>query len=233
MKPETAVQLLQLNQTFYQTFAGSFAQSRHEPQPGFARLLPYLPGNGRLLDVGCGNGRFGAFTAGHWQEYVGVDFSGGLLELAQAVPGGTFHQRNLGQAGCLDGLGQFESVACLAVLQHIPGFANRLRLLQEMKARLAVNGRLLLSTWQFAQNGRQARKITDWAQAGINPADLEPGDHLLTWQRGGEGLRYVCLIDEAATATLAQAAGLTILDQFHSDGKEGTLSLYTIMTTNN
>ena len=41
-----------------------FAASRAAAQPGFVRLLPYLPaGRPRLLDVGCGDGRFGRFLA--------------------------------------------------------------------------------------------------------------------------------------------------------------------------
>ncbi len=63
----------------------------------------------------------------------------------------------------------------------------------------------------------------------INQADVDPKDYLLTWRRDGYGLRYVCLIDEEETATLAGAAGLKIVNQFRSDGKEGNLSLYTVL----
>jgi hypothetical protein len=68
-----------------------------------------------------------------------------------------------------------------------------------------------------------------WDRIDINQDDVEPNDYLLTWRRDGYGLRYVCLIDEAETAVLAEAAGLNIINQFRSDGKEGNLSLYTIL----
>jgi hypothetical protein len=64
---------------------------------------------------------------------------------------------------------------------------------------------------------------------GLSSDDVEPHDYLLTWQRGGFSYRYVCLIDEAETAVLAQSSNLQIVTQFRSDGQEGDLSLYTVL----
>ena len=86
-----------------------------------------------------------------------------------------------------------------------------------------------LANWQFAASERQRRKIRPWAEAQIDAADLEAGDYLLSWQRGGSGLRYVALLDEGETQRLAGAAGLRVVEQFHSDGREGDLNLYTIL----
>jgi hypothetical protein len=58
-----------------------------------------------------------------------------------------------------------------------------------MRRLLLPEGRLLLSNWQFATNSRQRRKQLAWSTAGLEPADVEPGDYLLSWQRGGLGLR--------------------------------------------
>jgi tRNA (uracil-5-)-methyltransferase TRM9 len=232
VRPELLQQLLDLNQTFYDSLAEPFARSRAAPQPGFLRLAEALPQPcPRLLDVGCGDGRFGRFLLAQAaiQQYTGVDFSRALLAQAEEMTTGNFYQRDLSRPGCLDGLGLFEGIACLATLQHIPGHDNRTRLLAEMKAHLVPDGRLLLATWQFLTSERQRRKLVPWEAIGLDAADLEPGDYLLTWQRGGFGLRYVALIDATATAELAQAAGLRILSQFRSDGREGNLSLYTVL----
>ena len=233
MKPEVAQQLIDLNRDFYDHLADPFARSRVAPQPGFAHLLDWLPQPcQRVLDVGCGNGRFGHFLQqqGVSVEYVGVDFSPPLLDKAQAQhPPGEFYARDLSQPDCLAGLGQFDLVVCLAVMQHIPGQANRQRLLGEMGQRLAENGRIFLANWQFMDSPRQRRKRQDWSEIGLSSGDVEANDHLLNWQRGGYGLRYVCQIDAAETAVLAHATQLHTLHQFRSDGKEGNLSLYTIL----
>lgn len=231
MKTEVAQKLLALNREFYRAQAQSFAETRETPQPGFDRLrsaLPRVPCE--VLDVGCGNSRFGHYLQQHnaLSHYAGVDFSDELLAQAALRVPGDYFQRDLSQAGCLDNLVHYDVVACLAVLQHIPGYENRLRLLREMKERVEGNGRIFLSTWQFMDSERQRRKLRNWAEIGLSAADVEPNDYLLTWQRDGFGLRHVCLVDETQTAKLAAAAGLHILDQFRSDGKEGNLNLYTV-----
>ncbi len=76
---------------------------------------------------------------------------------------------------------------------------------------------------------RQRKKIAGWQEVGVNEEDVEPNDYLLTWRRDGVGYRYVSLIDEGETAELAKAAGLRMLAQFRSDGREGNLNLYCIL----
>ena len=236
MQPEIVQKLLSLNQTFYDSFAESFSQTRRPINPGFDGLLAGLPGTPvDLLDVACGNGRFGQYLRqkGTLSRYTGVDFSGKLLQIAQEMTGGAVYQRDLSRPGSLAGLGQFAVVACLAALHHIPGRENRVQLLREMGERVREDGRIFLSTWQFMDSERQQRKVRDWSEIGLSAADVEANDYLLTWQRGGFSYRYACMIDEAETAALALAAGLTIIEQFRSDGREGNLSLYTILVPKN
>ena len=113
-------------------------------------------------------------------------------------------------------------------MQHIPAYANRLALLQAMAARLRPDGRIFLANWQFMDSPRQRRKVIDWEEIGLDPLLMEIGDYLLTWQRDGRGLRYVHQVGPAETLLLANAAGLQIIGQFRSDGREDNLSLYTI-----
>ena len=87
-------------------------------------------------------------------------------------------------------------------------------LLGEMAGHLSHGGRVITANWQFLRSDRQRRKIRPWSEVNINPAQVEVGDYLLSWERGGTGRRYVAYLDEAATGELAAAAGLTILDHF-------------------
>lgn len=234
MNEAVAAQLRALNQQFYDSLAEPFTQTRRNPHDGFYTLLEALPQpQVQVLDVGCGNGRFGTFLAqqGRLRAYTGVDFSSGLLEHAPdfgdvAV---AFRQADMSQPGFLDGLPQFEVVSIMAAMHHLPGRANRLRLLQEMKAHLLANGRMILSNWQPIDSERQRRKIRDWSEVGLTPEDVEPNDYLLTWQHGGFAYRYISIINEEETAKLAAEAGLRIVRQFRSDGREGNLSLYTVL----
>lgn len=232
MQDETVQKLLGLNQKFYDGLAVPFAESRAHPQPGFFRILEELPEPcAYFLDVACGEGRLGRFlmARNRIRWYTGVDFSAELLLKAQAITMGDFHQRDISRAGSLYGLGSYDGVACLAAMQHIPGQEARINLLTEMKLVLQPEGRIIISNWQFLDSERQRRKIVSWDKIDISQSEVGPKDYLLTWQRDGFGLRYVSLIDEEETAVLAEAAGLKIINQFRADGKEGNLSLYTVL----
>ncbi len=235
MKADVAGRLIALNRDFYATVAEPFARSRSQPQPGFARLLDFLPRPCRsLLDVGCGEGRYGRFMQQQLPDlaYTGVDFSAALLDQARATTAGRFLARDLTQPDSLTGLGPFDLVACLATLHHVPGRARRVQLLREMARCVqhgASSGRLFVSTWQFLDSERQRRKLRPWSAVGLSQSDVESGDFLLSWQRGVTALRYACHIDADALAALAADAGLGVVAQFRSDGREGDLSLYAVL----
>ena len=233
MRSEIRKRLLALNREFYMQFADSFAATRQAPQPGFEGLLDLLPKPCReVVDVGCGNGRFGQFLAGHVSglAYTGIDFTDRLLVLAAEKIDGTFLHRDISEPDFLAGLDEFDLVVCLATMQHVPGLASRTKLLQEMRAHLNADGRIFLSNWQFAYSDRQRRKILDWDRVGLAAKDLEPNDFLLSWQRDGRGMRYVHLVDEEEIVWLASEAGLNVVTQYRSDGKEGNLNLYSVLS---
>ena len=231
MDDAIARKLVEINTIFYENFAEPFSESRSAPQPGYKRLLEFLPQQPiAMLDVGCGNGRFGHFlrAEGLIATYTGIDFSRSLLSKASD----TFTDlivRDLSLPGCLDSLGYFDVIVSLSTFQHIPGEVNRARLLSEMAAHLRADGQIIIANWQFLESPRQRRKIRPWSEAGIETIHLDTDDYLISWTRGGHGLRYVAYIDEHHTRRLAQVAGLRVVHQFRSDGREGNLNLYTIL----
>lgn len=254
MDADIASRLLAVNQEFYQTFAVPFSATRQRLQPGVQRLFAFVPEVVRLLDVGCGNGELwrALDRRGHRGQYVGVDFSPGLLAAAQeSSPAGknapasgetgaptiagttlqaAFLAADLGQASWADGLpaGSFDRVAAFAVLHHLPGWDLRLRVLQSIRRLLADEGLFFLSNWQFLNSPRLRQRIQPWAAIGLDESQVDPGDYLLDWRQGGHGLRYAHHYDTAELGLLAQAAGFQVIETFLSDGAEGNLGLYQI-----
>lgn len=221
--------LNELNRTFYDTFAASFAASRGESEPGLERLLRDLPAGTRLLDLGCGQGRVaGLLPVGC--AYLGVDYSAGMLAEAQhRYPHARFMQADLLAEGWEAQVGApWETVLLRAVLHHIPGYTERLRLVRRAAALLAPEGVLILANWQFLRIPRLRQRLRDWRDIGLDPANLEPNDYLLDWRREGEGLRYVHLIDEDETRRLLDDAGLYLREQFYADGHDNALTLYAV-----
>ena len=122
----------------------------------------------------------------------------------------------------------FDNVVCLAVLHHIPGEALRIQLLRQMHDLLAADGRLTLSNWNFPQSPRLQKRVLTWTKIGIEETDVDPGDALLDWKRGGLGLRYVHHFSEAELDELAGITGFRLVDTFYSDGEGGRLGHYQI-----
>ena len=114
------------------------------------------------------------------------------------------------------------------MLHHFPGFLLRARIVRELAGLLTPNGVLALSTWQFLGSERLAQKQVEWAEIGVDGAQVEAGDALLPWNQGAHALRYVHQLELPELERLASGAGLRLLASFRADGKEGNLNLYTL-----
>jgi tRNA (uracil-5-)-methyltransferase TRM9 len=239
MQPSTADKLLRLNRAFYAAVADHFDATRQGWTPGQLSILPYFDASTkenpiRVLDVGCGNGRFGRLLAEHGipAVYVGVDGDARLLALAESALSTSAHitarfvQADLADPAWVAPLQgkQFDVVLCLATLQHLPGYELRLRLLRDF-AHLSRQW-IILSFWQFLTSERFMAKQIDWSAVGLSPADVEVGDALLPWSQGVQAVRYVHQVSEAELDRLTADAGLTVHTTFRADGKEGNLNLY-------
>ncbi|MGC9469077.1 MAG: class I SAM-dependent methyltransferase [Anaerolineae bacterium] len=235
MQESVAEKLLELNRRFYNQFAEAFSDSRGRTEPGFERVLAEMRPGERILDLGCGQGRL-AYLVPAESPYVGVDYAESMLavasERAEDRPGGAlrFVEADLVADPWHESLdGPFDWIVLRAVLQHIPGYQNRQRVVRRAAQVLAPEGAVVMANWQFLQIERLRRRILPWSTIDLTEDDVEPGDYLLDWQRQGYGLRYVHLVDEAETARLASAAGLEISQMFRADGHTNDLTLYAIL----
>jgi 2-polyprenyl-3-methyl-5-hydroxy-6-metoxy-1,4-benzoquinol methylase len=252
MSPATQARLLSLNREFYRLVAGEFDRTRQGLPKGMldlaARLADRLaaslsPSSNRplrVLDAGCGNGRFARALAevGVACNYTGIDADPHLLHLAREqtadLPGviANFAAIDLSEPQWTTLLPQrepFDAVVCLAVLHHFPGLSLRRRLVRDLGSLVAPHGILALSTWQFLTSERLADKQVEWSEIGVNPAEVEEGDALLPWNQGVHALRYVHQLDLDEVRSLADDAGLRLLDTFRADGKEGNLNLFALL----
>lgn len=239
MDETTAQRLLALNRQFYDEFADPFAESRGFEQPGIRQALDFLPATGRLLDVGCGNGRLAHVLerADRPVEYLGIDSSARLLEIARRQSAALrsvqaqFLEIDItehGWSSILPG-GRFEAIAMLAVLHHLPGWQSRCNCLVALRELLGADGRIVVSVWQFMNEARLKRKVVPWSAIGLSDEQVEPGDVLLDWQRGGRGLRYCHLVNETELAALAKATGLVLTDVYYADGRSQRLNLFGVL----
>lgn len=234
MREEIVERLLHLNREFYQTFAVSFSETRSRLQPGVIRVLENLPAEASVLDLGCGNGALARHLhqIGHTGVYVGLDSSEALISIARGdLPRSSFIHADLSDADWEKDLSPpFDAIFAFAVLHHLPSEELRAGILRKVQAMLSEGGFLAFSNWNFATSPRLRARVVPWSSAELTDQDVDEGDFLLDWRRGGYGLRYVHQFNEEELNRLAANTGFLIQEQFFSDGEGGRLGHYHIWT---
>lgn len=234
MDENTADLLLDLNRKFYQTFAIQFSSTRQRLQPGVAQILDEISIQASVLDLGCGNGELAKelFNRGHRGTYLGLDSNSDFLLFAERkLPDETpfrFIERDVSELSWDQDLpiNQFDIIFAFALLHHIPGSQIRNRLLQQIHDLLFPDGLFYHSEWQFLNSPKLRARVQPWDLIDLKSNEVDQGDFLIDWRKGGQGLRYVHHFEIDELELLAQDSGFTILESFTSDGEGGKLGLY-------
>ena len=242
MRDDIVDLLLALNRRFYQTFAEQFAETRGRLQPGVSSTLVNLPPESTILDLGCGIGEVAneLFRRGHEGFYLGMDSSAALLSIARdrcEHPSAHYFQSDFADPSWVGKLLKFvrphrvtafDRVLAFATLHHLPSNVLRLRVLTQLRELLAESGQFTHSNWNFMDSPRLRARIVPWREIDLDEGDVEMGDYLLDWRRGGYGLRYVHHFSEGELQELAGSTGFHVVKTFYSDGEGGRLGLYQV-----
>jgi 2-polyprenyl-3-methyl-5-hydroxy-6-metoxy-1,4-benzoquinol methylase len=235
MDSQLIQQLIEINRKFYSDFAHAFSETRPSAQTRLERIVAYIADGVKVLDVGCGNGRLAERLdhEGRRVNYVGVDASHELVAIANdrkkqfTRVSAEYFQADIAQNDWSRSLDDdFDVAVSLAVLHHVPSFDLRAQVLRVIHNVLKPEANLILTNWQFDRVEGQRKRIVSWDVAGIDEKNLETGDTLLAWKRGGVGYRYVHLITKSEIVRLAEPSGFKVQRQFYADAE---LNLYSIL----
>ena len=235
-----------INRKFYVEVGDAFDKSRQAAWPGWLELLKRLGSRAPLsvLDVGCGNGRFGLFLAerlGGQIDYLGVDADRSLLEKAESRLRGKLDfelaEADLSADDAVSRLSgrRFDLVVLFGLLHHIAGRGRRLRLVSALSGRVVPTGHLVATLWQFARLPWLKRKIVSWSDyarltgSDIDERELEPNDFILGWGGRPVAHRYCHHVDDAEADALVEASGLAPAESFRADGRNGDTNLYIVL----
>ena len=236
MELDVRDQLINLNRKFYQSFAKQFSDTRQRLQPGVMRILELISPRDDVLDLGCGNGQLGyeLKSRGHEGIYTGLDSNTDLLAIADTKLSGeesvSLLERDLTTNSWdveLTAM-NFDFILAFAMLHHLPSAELRKQVATKIRRLISSSGRFIHSEWQLLNSSRLRERIQPWENVGLNPDQVEPGDYLIDWRHGGQGLRYVHVFSEQELEALARESGFQIVETFRSDGEGGQLGLYQI-----
>lgn len=238
MDNETIQRLNNINREFYRITAAEFDATRGTAWRGWERLLPHLKMPLSVLDVGCGNGRFGLFLAQNKAfhekpafNYHGIDSSPALLERARetlaSLPSLNVMLEERDIVNNPPDTGEYDLVVLFGVMHHVPGHQQRQDLLRTLAQRVASGGILVFACWRFLESDTLRERIVAWDDD--LKRRVEHNDYLLDWRRGEPALRYCHYVNDAEHAALIAATGLTLVETYRADGHNDTMNLYTVL----
>jgi tRNA (uracil-5-)-methyltransferase TRM9 len=234
MKQSTIDELNAINRRFYKTTAAEFDQTRGKAWAGWAKLKDHLKAPLSVLDVGCGNGRFGLFLAEELKgeiHYHGIDNNAQLLAFANAAFVSVENLKaKLEESDIVNQLlpdAEYDLVVLFGVIHHVPSAEKRKRFMMDLAKRLKVGGLLCFASWRFYEFERFRERLSAWPEN--LKEEVEENDYLLDWRRGENALRYCHYVDDAEEKTLIQATGLQLVSQYRADGENNAMNSYVVL----
>lgn len=150
MKASLAQKLRESVRDSYAAIAEEFDRTRQFPWEEFRHFAAYTKHGSRVLDLGCGNGRFYKAIEDRKPDYLGVDNSLELIHHARAnFPSARFEYMDMMELNLPDN--SFEAVFAIASLHHIPGRKNRKKVVQGVHSVLKPGGVFVLTVWNLFQ----------------------------------------------------------------------------------
>lgn len=151
----------------------------------------YVIAGEKILDLGCGNGRLFEVLQNKKVDYIGVDNSEKLIEIAKKkFPKARFQTADTLNLPFPNNF--FDKIYSIAVLHHIPSKEFRLQFLREAKRVLKPEGFLILTVWDLWQKSSFRKEIYKSILSKIvGKSKLDFYDILIPWM-GMENCYFHC-----------------------------------------
>lgn len=182
MKVSEQNRLLKIVSNNYRDIAGLFDATRKKHVwPELEVLAENIKDGQSVLDVGCGNGRLLEVLSDKNLNYLGVDNSLELIELAKK----NYSNYDFKVVDILELdkiiTQKFDFVISVAVLHHLPGKELRQQALEQLKK--VASGQIIFSVWKlWGRKKYQKYLFKNIWQKIIGISQLDFGDILFPWK---------------------------------------------------
>ncbi len=172
----------------------------------------------KVLDLGCGTGRYFELIKEKGADYFGVDNSQKMIKVAKE----RYPQAKFQVADALNlplPNNYFNKVFGIAVLHHIPSEEFRLKFLKEAKRVLKQDGLLILTVWKFRTKRELSLIFKYTILRLIGKSKLDRRDFFEPW--GKKIKRYYHCFSKKELINLVKKAGFEILESGLIRNKRG------------
>jgi len=209
MNKKLAQKILEDTQANYNRNAEDFSRAREEMWSEADLLSDYINEGDNVLDLGCGNGRYFKALKDKELNYLGIDFSEKLINIAREkfsdCPDANFKTGDVLDLKLPEN--QFDLVYAFALLHHIPSRGLRLKFLREAKKVLKPDGKLILTVWNVWNfNRRKIIKNNLLKLIGLSQLDFND----IKTSYGGLDKVYVHCFKRKELKKLLEEAGFTV-----------------------
>jgi tRNA (uracil-5-)-methyltransferase TRM9 len=226
MDRDYAKYLLEKNRRDYDLIAEDFSKTRWRIWPEFGIFKRYVKDGDSILDVGCGNGRLLELFKDRKIDYLGVDISQKLIEIAKRKhPQEDFLVADNLNLPFPDN--NFDKVFSVAVLHTIPSKELRRKALVELKRVLKPKGLLILIAWNMWRKEMFPLILKHCFLKLIGKSKLDLRDVFISWADKTE--RYYHVFTQAELRVLTEESGFKIVKRGTVKNERGRRSnLYLI-----
>jgi ubiquinone/menaquinone biosynthesis C-methylase UbiE len=185
MRKKTAQKILKKVKVDYEKISDDFNVSRQYKWKEFDQYLKYINDGDRVVDIGCGNGRFFSYVKNLRNvKYVGIDNNKNLIRIAQKkYPEGKFVIGDMLNLPFEDK--SQDVVVSIAALHHIPSNKLRNKAVSEMFRILNKNGILIISVWNLYQPKYMKYIWKARIRSVLTLGEYSPQDTFIPWGKSG------------------------------------------------
>lgn len=220
MRERVAQNVLKQNRISYDKMSGEFSSSRAHFWEELVFLGEHATPGMKVLDIGCGNGRFYDVIKDREINYTGVDSSAGLLsEAKKRHPEIEFIEGDATKLPFPDST--FDIAYSFAVIHHIPSRKLRELFIKEAARVLHSGNTFIITTWYLWQPQYFLKLLMTGLRSLLFLSSLDVGDMMHTFGKNKHS-RYLHAFTKRELEKLLEKNGFEIIGSDIISRKSGS-----------